>query len=178
MRPIDLIVIHCSASPNSDSLYRGSLGLPGFQTPVIAINEWHKKRGFKRDPAACARFNSNLDAIGYHYVIYRNGALATGRDECEIGAHVTGFNKKSLGICLVGIDHFRTAQWAALTDLVTSLKKRYPEARIVGHRDLSPDLNKNGIVESFEWLKTCPGFDVAKWLSGGMSPVPEATQEI
>lgn len=177
MRPINLIVIHCSASPNGDSLFRGSPGTPGFQTPVIAINAWHRARGFKRDTIACARFNPTLDAIGYHYVIYRNGAISSGRDETEVGAHVTGFNQRSLGICLVGTDKFRTAQWNALRDLVAALKKRYPEARLVGHRDLSPDQNHNGIVERFEWLKTCPGFDVATWLSGGMAPMPESTQE-
>ena len=178
MRPINLIVIHCSASPNGDSLFRGSPGTPGFQTPLTAINAWHKARGFKRDPAAAKRFNPTLDAIGYHYVIYRNGAIASGRDETEIGAHVTGFNQKSLGICLVGTDQFRPAQWASLRDLINALKKRYPEARIVGHRDLSPDQNKNGIVECFEWLKVCPGFDVATWIEGGMAPLADALGEM
>ena len=178
MRLINLIVIHCSASPNGDSLFRGSPGTPGFQSPVIAINAWHKARGFKRDPAACARFNPTLDAIGYHYVIYRNGAVIAGRDEAEIGAHVTGFNQKSLGICLVGTDRFTRKQWASLRELVTSLRMVHQDPRVVGHRDLSPDLNKNGIVEKFEWLKTCPGFDVAAWLDGGMTPLPDASQEI
>lgn len=178
MRPINLLVIHCSASPNADSLFRASPGAPGFQTPVMAINAWHKERGFKRNAAARARFNPALGSIGYHYVIYRNGALATGRDEPEIGAHVTGFNQKSIGICLVGTDRFRIAQWVALRELVTALLQRYPEARIVGHRDLSPDQNQNGIVEKFEWLKTCPGFDVAAWIAGGMNPVADAMGEM
>ncbi|MBB4042257.1 hypothetical protein GGR06_000016 [Bacteroides reticulotermitis] len=29
-----------------------------------------------------------------------------------------------------------------------------------GHRDLSPDLNRNGEVEPEEWIKACPCFDV------------------
>ena len=49
------------------------------------------------------------------------------------------------------------------------LRAKHPDARVVGHRDLSPDQNANGIVESFEWLKTCPGFDVAAWLESGMT---------
>jgi N-acetylmuramoyl-L-alanine amidase len=30
---------------------------------------------------------------------------------------------------------------------------------IVGHRDLSPDLDGDGIVEPQEWIKQCPCFD-------------------
>jgi N-acetyl-anhydromuramyl-L-alanine amidase AmpD len=41
---------------------------------------------------------------------------------------------------------------------------------ICGHRDLSPDRNGNGLVEPIEWLKTCPGFDVAAWLAADMVP--------
>jgi N-acetylmuramoyl-L-alanine amidase len=39
------------------------------------------------------------------------------------------------------------------------LRKLYPKARISGHRDFSPDLNHNGIVEPSEWIKQCPCFD-------------------
>ena len=178
MRPINLIVIHCSASPNSDTLFRGKVGDVGFQTPVQIIDEWHAKRGFARKPEARRRYNPGLRAIGYHYVIYRNGGISTGRDVEEFGAHVAGFNQKSLGVCLVGTDRYTPAQWASLADLVDALRKRYPEARVVGHRDLSPDQNANGIVEKFEWLKTCPGFDVAAWLRGGMQAIAESTEEV
>lgn len=177
MRPITLIVIHCSASPNHDSLFRGSPGTPGQQTPVMAINQWHRSRGFKRDAAAYARLNPALDAIGYHYVLYRNGALATNRREDETGAHVSGHNLKSLGLCLVGTDCYIAAQWMTLRVLVESLQQRLPGVRVVGHRDLSPDANNNGLIERDEWLKTCPGFDVAAWLRGGMVPLTDALQE-
>lgn len=177
MRPINLIVIHCSASPNGDTLFRGKIGDTGFQTPVQVIDDWHAKRGFHRDQAARVRYNPSLRAIGYHYLIYRNGGISTGRDVEEVGAHVTGFNQKSLGVCLVGTDLYTPAQWASLADLIGALRKRYPESRVVGHRDLSPDQNANGIVEKFEWMKACPGFDVAAWLACGMSPIPESTEE-
>ena len=52
MRPINLIVIHCSASPNGDTLFRGRVNEAGFKTPVQIIDDWHAKRGFKRDQAA------------------------------------------------------------------------------------------------------------------------------
>jgi N-acetylmuramoyl-L-alanine amidase len=38
----------------------------------------------------------------------------------------------------------------------------YPEAKVVGHRDLSPDVNGNGEVEPMEWTKECPCFKVEK----------------
>lgn len=177
MRQINLIVIHCSASPNSDTLFRGKAGDVGFQTPVQIIDEWHAKRGFHRDQAARVRYNPGLRAIGYHYVIYRNGAISTGRDVTEIGAHVTGFNQKSLGVCLVGTDRFTKNQWESLRDLVTRLHSLYPDSRVAGHRDLSPDQNANGIVEKFEWLKTCPGFDVTEWLGSGVNPIHVSTEE-
>ena len=44
-------------------------------------------------------------------------------------------------------------------ELVRQLWTRYPQARVVGHRDLSPDLNGNGVIEKFERIKECPCFD-------------------
>jgi hypothetical protein len=38
----------------------------------------------------------------------------------------------------------------------------YPEAKVAGHRDLSPDLDNNGEVEPMEWTKQCPCFEVKK----------------
>ena len=40
-----------------------------------------------------------------------------------------------------------------------SLRAEYPTAIIQGHRDFSPDLNKNGKIEPNEWIKMCPSFD-------------------
>lgn len=167
MRSIDLIVIHCTASPN------------GHWTTVQDIDAWHKARGFCREPSARLQFNPQLGSIGYHHVIYTNGAIATGRAHGEIGAHVAGYNKRSIGIALVGTDRFSAAQWSALAELVGALQqpKFYPGARICGHRDLSPDRNGDGTVEPSEWLKTCPGFDVAAWRRGYMVPLSDHLQE-
>lgn len=164
MRTINLIVIHCSATPNGASLF----GVD--QTPVQAIDGWHKARGFARAPEAQARFNPGLAAIGYHFVVYANGAVATGRAQEEAGAHAKGHNARSLGVCMIGTDRYTLPQWATLRGLVESLLKTYPGARVVGHRDLSPDLDGDGTVEPHEWLKTCPGFDVPAWRRDGMAP--------
>lgn len=76
-RPITLIVIHCSATPNDRTLFSAS-GRE-LRTPVDEIDKWHRDAGFRRGAAAAARFNPTLTSIGYHYVIARNGGLFTGR---------------------------------------------------------------------------------------------------
>jgi N-acetylmuramoyl-L-alanine amidase len=147
MRDIDHIVVHCSAT-------RAALDVR-----AADIDRWHKARGWSR--------------IGYHYVITRGGDLEAGRAEHEVGAHVQGHNRRSIGICLAGgiaddgkraESNFTPAQWARLRALLVELRGRYPQAVICGHRDLSPDRDKDGVVERHEWLKDCPCFDVGTWL--------------
>ena len=55
-------------------------------------------------------------------------------------------------------------QKSALRLLVHQLLKRFRKSYVCGHRDLSPDLNGNGVVEPEEWIKVCPCFDVGKEL--------------
>lgn len=158
--PILKIVIHCSATPN------------GKPFTAKDIDCWHKVRGFKRTPQAIRYFNSDLKHIGYHFVIGVDGFVETGRQVGEIGAHVKGHNRNSLGICLIGgvtengQNHaeFTEAQWDALHDLLVKLQSRFPNAKIYGHRDLSPDLNGDGMIQPCEWIKACPNFDVWRWL--------------
>jgi len=157
-RAIKFIVIHCSASKNGEPL------------PLTELDRWHKLRGFKRDPKLIGYNSPALKHIGYHYVVGHHGVVDGARGEREIGAHVAGFNANSLGICVVGTDAFSAAQWEALKNLVQGLLKRYPRAEVRGHRDFSPDQNRNGVIEPFEWLKTCPGFEVADWVRNGMQP--------
>lgn len=119
-RYIDLLVIHCSATPE------------GRDYTVADITRWHRERGFQ--------------TIGYHYVIYRDGTLCPGRPEECIGAHVTNHNRNSIGICYIGgLDAFghpkdtrTTAQKRMLHELLVELKKCYPHAKIQGHHDLNP----------------------------------------
>lgn len=165
MRAINLIVIHCSASPN------------GRWVTAADIDVWHQQRGFHRDLEARKRYNPSLAAIGYHFVITTSGATVSGRSMDEIGAHVAGYNQKSLGICLIGTDRFTAAQWIGLAETLASLRKKYPQARVCGHRDLSPDKNGDGKIAPFEWLKTCPGFDVSTWLRGDMQPLADHLME-
>jgi Tfp pilus assembly protein PilE len=146
MRNIKNIVIHCSASGNGDA-----------RVTRDEITRWHKEKNGWRD-------------IGYHYVIEADGRVAIGRHEDEIGAHVSGENGSSIGVCIVGTDRFSQAQWESLRDVVSDLTTRYPQASVWGHRDFSPDKDGDGVIEEHEWFKTCPGFDVNTWRLSGMDP--------
>lgn len=143
MRPIDHIVIHCSDTPN------------GRHVRDFDVDRWHRERGFQRSEQWRKQFNPGLSSIGYHFLIDVNGALFTGRALEEVGAHVRGYNSRSIGICMAGRDRFTGAQWLQLAANVRSLQKKFPAARVVGHRDLDPK-------------KRCPCFDVAGWLSHEM----------
>lgn len=129
MRRIDLIVIHCADT------------YPHMDIGVKEIDQWHKERGWK--------------GVGYHYVIRRDGTIETGRQENEIGAHVTGHNRFSIGVCWVGgkgedgspQDNRTERQKQALRSLINGLYSKYPDAIITGHSDLNAG-------------KVCPCFNV------------------
>jgi len=194
-RPVDLVVIHCSATPSGKPLTQGEPGKPGYLNAPKVINAWHAARGFKREAFAVRAFSSLLPSIGYHYVIDLTGEVWSGRHLDEVGAHAANFNARSVGICLVGgaerQAQYTPQQWKSLQQVVAmllaeyglpcaaprrSFSKAHPlgytvAGGVCGHRDLSPDTNGNGLVEPFEWVKTCPGFDVRAWLAGGMQPL-------
>lgn len=130
-RNIKELIVHCSATPE------------GKDYSVDTIRQWHLQRGFSD--------------IGYHYVIYRDGSIHRGRDESIIGAHCTGHNTNSIGVCYVGgcasdgktpKDTRTTEQKQSLVKLLKELKTKYPQASIHGHRDFA--------------AKACPSFDATK----------------
>ena len=87
----------------------------------------------------------------------------------RIGAHAKGYNRNSIGIWYEGgldkdgkpKDTRTPEQRAALRRLIIELQLRFPGCKVCGHRDFSPDLNRNGKIEPHEWTKHCPCFDVA-----------------
>ena len=115
-RNIKEIIIHCSATPE------------GKDFTTAQIKQCHLARGFSD--------------IGYHYVIYRDGSIHTGRAESVSGAHCTGHNTISIGVCYIGgvasdgktpKDTRTDAQKAALVKLLKQLKAKYPQAKIYPH---------------------------------------------
>jgi N-acetylmuramoyl-L-alanine amidase len=118
MRKINEIILHCSDSEIGD---------------VDMIREWHKDRGWSD--------------IGYHYVILPDGTVEQGRDICKIGAHCKGHNASSIGICMIGVSHFKEEQFLSLINLIQDLIKTYDIKSIVGHN-------------FYDKKKTCPNFNV------------------
>lgn len=127
-RTINEIIVHCSATAE------------GKDYTVADITRWHLARGFNN--------------IGYHYVVYRDGSIHNGRDVNNSGAHCTGHNAHSIGVCYIGgvatdgktpKDTRTTAQKQALIALLKELRKLYPKATIHGHREYQN--------------KACPSFD-------------------
>ena len=82
---------------------------------------------------------------------------------------MSGQNSRSIGICYVGgldangkgADTRTPEQKEALIWLLSRLACMFPDATIKGHRDYSPDLNGDGIIEPWEYIKECPCFDAA-----------------
>ena len=130
MRTITLIIVHCSANRAGSALR------------MADIDSYHRSLGW----IGC----------GYHYVIPTDGTIESGRPDEMVGAHCKNHNRHSIGVCYIGglskdgkpADTRTDAQRIALRNLLEQLHQRYPDALIVGHRDLDPQ-------------KVCPCFDVA-----------------
>lgn len=147
LKNIDTIVIHCSATKETSNYTFDSL-----------LKD-HKVRGFK--------------TCGYHRYIKRGGEIFIGRQYSEIGAHAgKGNNTNSIGICYEGgLDANSKAKDTRTKEQKEKIIETIKEVielvsdhggkikRIIGHRDLSPDLDGDGIVEPHEWIKQCPCFE-------------------
>lgn len=104
---------------------------------------------------------------GYHYAVLANGAVRQLLDESKVSNGVQGYNATSINVAYTGgidkngkgVDNRTEEQKKSLVSLLKSLKERYPNAKIMGHRDISPDKNNNGIVDPWERIKECPCFD-------------------
>lgn len=130
-KDIKYIVLHCSDTK------------AGKNFKLADIDRWHKARGW----AGC----------GYHYVIRLDGTIEVGRPHNVQGAHCLPLNPQSLGICYIGgqdadgnhADTRTPQQRYALCVLLGQLHYKYPDARIVGHREYA--------------AKACPCFDAAEY---------------
>lgn len=137
MRAINELILHCSATKASQDI-----GAKEIRNWHVNGNKWYD--------------------IGYHYVIKRDGTLEKGRDDTKIGAHCSGHNAHSIGICLVGglneqgkvEDNFNKEQFDTLSTLIKDLRNKYETSSnhvfIEGHNTYA--------------AKACPVFDVTKFL--------------
>ena len=121
MRKINKIILHCSATPQ------------GREVSVSTIRKWHLQRGF--------------NDIGYHFVIDLQGGVHIGRPISKQGAHCSGHNRGSIGICYVGgmskdmkkaKDTRTQAQKDSLINLMHELIYKYnKDMTIHGHNEYS-----------------------------------------
>lgn len=193
-RPINAVVIHCSATPDGKWVSIEDIDRMHAE-PLIDSKTGRVLRPHRMQRSAdwIARFNPKIRHCGYHRFMDLNGQVWPGRHYDEMGAHVQGANDKSIGLCMAGTSKFNYQQWlslkwtviAIMRELSEPLKERVDKTedvlrvarllgiRICGHRDYSPDKDGDGVIEPWEWMKTCPGFDVAAWLRNDMKPLKE-----
>lgn len=139
MRTIKRIFVHCTASSQRQT--------------VDELKREFRRKGWKNP--------------GYHYVIDATGGIHQLLPVESVSNGVKGYNSTAINIAYIGgidshgkaVDNRTPAQKASLRSLLRKLKSQFPKAQILGHRDISPDLNHNGIVDPWERIKECPCFD-------------------
>tara|TARA_R110002167_G_scaffold1337_1_gene5912 strand:- start:7596 stop:8006 length:411 start_codon:yes stop_codon:yes gene_type:complete len=120
MRNINKIIVHCSATPESKDV------------TIDTIRKEHVE-------------DNGYSDIGYHWIIPLSGSVEKGRPESISGKHSKDFNKNSIGVCYIGgvdkdmnpKDTRTEGQKETLKCLLEDIKDRYPNAEIIGHRNIS-----------------------------------------
>lgn len=141
MRKITGVFVHCTATPAN---WRDGQAT---SAKVAEVRRWHvSDRGWSD--------------IGYHYLIDRDGTVATGRPMARDGAHAVGHNRGTIGIALFGghgsaetdkfLDNYTVAQWQALAKLLREIWDDFGPIPVRGHNEVA--------------AKACPGFNVGDWL--------------
>jgi N-acetylmuramoyl-L-alanine amidase len=135
MRKISEIILHCSATREGKAFTVGD------------IDRWHSERGW--------------NGCGYHYVITLDGKVEQGRPEQVAGAHCTGRNSESIGVCYIGgcdmvgksKDTRTPEQKKAMVTLVRQLMQTHgiDIENVRCHNELS--------------TKACPSFSIEKFRS-------------
>lgn len=143
-RPIKYIFVHCTAGDQNT-------------TPQQLLDFFYRVKKWSRP--------------GYHYVVNKDGIVTQLWGEDKYSNGVKGLNMNSINVAWIGgatkshpngIDNRTTAQKSALREVMKELKRKYPKAKIMGHRDTSEDKNHNGIIDPWERIKECPCFDAMK----------------
>lgn len=158
MRKINFIVHHCTAGPQT-------------QTVENILRYWRDVKGWKKP--------------GYHFIVNPAGEAIQLAQVETVTNGVAGVNSVCLHFCYIGgvkvtqairngkpenvigapLDNRTAAQKATLKKLTEDYSLLFPHAVIQGHRDFSPDKNRDGIISPGEWLKACPSYSVRDWLN-------------
>ncbi len=129
MRSIKYIAVHCTA---------GNL-----RQTVSDLQHEFRRKGWKNP--------------GYHYVITQDGVIHQLLDEAKVSNGVQGYNSCTVNVAYTGgvdmangmnpVDNRTPEQKKSLLLLLRKLRRQYPNAAILGHRDF-PGVRK-----------ACPSFD-------------------
>lgn len=134
MRQIKRIFVHCTAGPQTQT--------------VAEIQKYWKNVNRWKDP-------------GYHYIIKPDGEIVPLQPESKPSNGVAGYNSTSINVCYIGgvdkqgrpVDNRTKAQIESLSAILKDLHSRYPDAEILGHRDIWGS-------DPIKWHKMCPCFNV------------------
>ena len=88
------------------------------------IHSWHLQRGWS--------------GFGYNFLVRKDGKIYRGRPENTVGAHTSGHNLNTIGICFEGDfsqEYMGDIQIKAGQELVKYLKDKYNINVVKGHRD-------------------------------------------
>lgn len=116
------------------------------------IHRWHLANGWA--------------GAGYHFLVRKDGSVYRLRPEWAVGAHASGSNSDSIGICFEGnfmTESMPTAQKQAGKELVAWVKKKYGFTKVQAHRDVQ--------------ATGCPGTnfpfaEIANGSTGTVTPTP------
>lgn len=89
------------------------------------IHQWH--------------LNNGWSGAGYHFLVRKDGKIYRLRPENKVGAHASGSNSDSLGICFEGdfmSEKMGEKQRKAGAELVSYLKSKYGISKVQKHKDV------------------------------------------
>ena len=127
----------------------------GSKASAEDIHRWHLANGWA--------------GAGYHFLVRKDGSVYRLRPEWAVGAHASGSNSDSIGICFEGnfmTESMPTAQKQAGKELVAWVKKKYGFTKVQAHRDVQ--------------ATGCPGTnfpfaEIANGSTGTATPTPPAS---
>ena len=137
MRPIDEVILHCTATPW------------GREVDIAEVRRWHTQGNKWRD-------------VGYHYLIQLDGSLQVGRPIDEAGAHVRGRNASTIGVAYVG---GLQSDGTPADTMTPEQEETFEHLFFALQLTLGRPLELSGHCDH-DKKKKCPGFSVAaKWPS-------------
>jgi len=122
MRPIQKIILHCSATDAER------------HDNIKYIDNLHTSFGW--------------DGIGYNFFIDKSGALWLGRPIHKVPAATYGHNRTSIAICVSGLKYFKNPQFDSLKKLCLNLVITFG----LGHTNIHAhnEFNKNKTCPVFD----------------------------